>query len=376
VARIEEYILSGRTHQIATANLDFARNSLSSPTLQRVICECSLVLPDGAPMLWASRLFGRPLKERVTGCDLIPELARLSAEKGYRIFLLGSNDRNTAQAALILQRAFPGVQIVGRYSPPVTPLEEMDNAVILQQLAETQPDILLVAFGNPKQEMWISQHRDQLNVPVAIGIGGSLEMISGSVRRAPKWVQDCHMEFLFRMTQEPMRLFPRYFHDGLALLRHLPAGLLMHRLQRRPARTQLRAAVEVTWPARIVSMPEALTGDTCAFLISEAHAATRERQMLVVDLTATSRIEADGLGCLLECRRLMHAPGLSIWLTGLSNNLRMFLQASAVIDLFFLAGTAADIVRLANIGGNYERRAIGSVRTLPAFERRHVEQAS
>jgi N-acetylglucosaminyldiphosphoundecaprenol N-acetyl-beta-D-mannosaminyltransferase len=164
VARVEEQILSGRTHQIATANLDFARNSLKDQYLQRIICECSMVLPDGAPMLWASTLFRTPLKERVTGVDLIPELARLSAERGYGIYLLGATEESSQRAAEILAERFPGVRIVGRTSPEIQPLHEMDNEALLREIEEADPAILLVAFGNPKQEIWIHRHRDRLKV--------------------------------------------------------------------------------------------------------------------------------------------------------------------------------------------------------------------
>ena len=242
VARIEQQILSGTTHQIATANLDFARNALKDPYLQRIICDCSMVLPDGAPMLWASALLGRPLKERVTGVDLIPQLAKLSVEKGYTIFFLGSTESCSRQAAEVLERRFPGVRIVGRYSPEIAPLHQMDSEEMLRQIERVEPDILLVAFGNPKQELWIHRNRERLRVPVSIGIGGALDMIAGSLKRAPQAVQMLHLEWLYRMVQEPRRLLPRYVHDAVAMFRHLPIGVAASRMQpgERRARTARR----------------------------------------------------------------------------------------------------------------------------------------
>ena len=196
VARVEEHILSGRSHQIATANLDFARNSLKDQYLQRVICDCSMVLPDGAPMLWAATLFRTPLKERVTGVDLIPELAKLSAERGYGIYLLGASEESSLKATEVLKARYPGVKIVGRTSPQLQPLHEMDNEGLLRMIEEANPAILLVAFGNPKQEIWIHRHRDRLKVPVVIGIGGALDMIAGSLKRAPIWVQKMQLEWV------------------------------------------------------------------------------------------------------------------------------------------------------------------------------------
>ena len=134
VERIAAGIEEGTTQQIATANLDFARNARRNSFLQQVICDCSLVLPDGAPMLWASWLLGRPLKQRVTGVDLIPELARLSAKRGYRIFLLGSKEENAQRATSILEERYPGVLFVGRYSPEEKALGEMDDKEILRRI--------------------------------------------------------------------------------------------------------------------------------------------------------------------------------------------------------------------------------------------------
>jgi N-acetylglucosaminyldiphosphoundecaprenol N-acetyl-beta-D-mannosaminyltransferase len=371
VARVEECIVSGRTHQIATANLDFARNSLRDAYLQRVICDCSMVLPDGAPMLWASWLFGTPLHERVTGVDLIPELARLSAERGYRIFLLGAEEDSSRRAARVLEMAHPGCKIVGRYSPRVLPLHQMDDVEILRRIDEVKPHILLVAFGNPKQEIWIHRNRKRLKVPVAIGIGGALDMIAGSLKRAPRWIQHFQFEWLYRMVQEPARLLPRYVNDAMALLRHLPLGVAVNRMQ--PGHLPAgKLDVTVLGGVRVTTAPEALSGDMCVVLTAEATAAAKERQMLVVDLSATTRIEADGMGCLLEVRRVMMASGLQVWLAGMSNPVKRVLQFSAMLDLFLLAPTLADAVRLASVGqaeaewkASIAQKAVNAAETIP-----------
>ena len=344
IACVETYIESGKTHQIATANLDFARNSLKNDYLQRVICECSMVLPDGAPMLWASSLFEQPLKERVTGVDLIPELARLSAEKGYGIFLLGSNEEDSRVAAEMLTRRYPRVRIVGRHCPPVAPLHAMNNEGILRRIEAAHPDILLVAFGNPKQEIWIHRHRDRLKVPVAIGIGGALNMIAGSLKRAPGWVQKMHLEWAFRMAQEPRRLIPRYVRDAVALATHLPVGLAASRMQPLERRHG-RLEVSYEGTVRVVRTPARLSGDVTRWLAREATGAVEAGQTMVLDMSATVRVEADGLGGLLEARRILLAQGLWIWLSGMSNPVRRVLQFSSVSDLFRIAPTPAEAVR-------------------------------
>lgn len=362
VARIEGHILSGQTHQIATANLDFARNSLKDQYLQRVICECSMVLPDGAPMLWAASLFGVPLQQRVTGVDLIPELARLSAEKGYGIYLLGATEASSQRAAEVLAERFPGVRIVGRTSPEMQPLHEMDNEGLLRMIDEANPQILLVAFGNPKQEIWIHRHRHRLRVPVSIGIGGALDMIAGNLKRAPKWVQYLQMEWCFRLAQEPLRLLPRYSRDAAALMLHLPLGLAANRMQP-DERRQGRLKVDVQGTSRIVATPAKLSGASCAWLAREARAAVLAGQTMVVDMSATIRVEADGLGGLLEARRILLNEGLWIWLTGMSNPVRRVLQFSTMADLFRIAATASEAViftRAANSSPSRTGEATGA----------------
>ena len=344
IAHVEEKILSGQTHQIATANLDFARNSLNDHFLQRILCDCSMILPDGASLVWASYLLGSPLQQRVTGVDLIPELARLSAEKGYGIFLLGSSEQNSRGAAQALEQCSPGVRIVGRFSPEQLPLHRMDHEEILRRVEEACPDLLFVAFGNPKQEIWIHRHRSRLNVPVVIGIGGALDMIAGGLKRAPVWVQHLQMEWLFRMAQEPFRLLPRYARDAVALLHHLPLGWMANQLQpgeRRDGAIQ----VDVQGTFRTVATPANLCGECCAWISQEAHAAASAGHTLIVDMSATSRVEADGLGCLLEARRILLGEGLWIWLAGMSNPVRRVLQFASLADLFRLAISAEEAMQ-------------------------------
>ena len=349
VAWIARTIESGERVQIATANLDFARNARRDSFLHRVICDCGMVLPDGAPMLWAARLFGKPLKQRVTGVDLVPQLARLSAERGYRMYLLGSREEMSARAAEILEQMHPGVQIVGRYSPPVAGLKSMDDAEILRRIHATRPDMLLVAFGNPKQEIWIYRNRALLQVPVAIGIGGSLDMIAGSLKRAPRWVQQVQMEWMFRMLQEPKRLFPRYAGDLKALLRHLPIELLASWSQ--PGRAGCRPSdtgvvTEELDSALVLHMPEKLTSTQCRRLIHDARNAAAQGQMLVMNLEKTQRIEADGVGCMLEARRVMLGAGRPFWLAGVSQPVRRVLQSASLLDLLRVAATPAEAIQM------------------------------
>src|SRR5271168_1902050 len=193
---IEEKIEERGFHQVATANLDFAINAIHDHSLQEMLCSCDLIVPDGMPIVWASRLMGAKLKERVSGIDLIPRLAELAARRRYGIYLLGASERSSRRAAEALKKRFPKLRIVGRYSPPNTPLSEMDHEAILSRIEEAQPDVLLVAMGHPKQERWLAMHRQRLKVPLCMGVGASLNLLGGTASRAPLWMQAAGFEWL------------------------------------------------------------------------------------------------------------------------------------------------------------------------------------
>jgi len=347
VEQIAQGIEAGTSQQIATANMDFARNARTNSFLHQVMCDCSMVLPDGAPMLWASRLLGNPLKERVTGVDLIPQLAKLSAERGYRIFFLGSEEKSSALAAAVLEERFPGVKIVGRYSPEVKPLDEMNDEDILKRIRAARPDILLVAFGNPKQELWIDRNRERLNVPVAIGIGGSLDMIAGSLKRAPKFIQFLQMEWLYRMMQEPRRLLPRYARDLAALLRHLPVEVAAVWMQPE-MKNDWPLEVSVEGGTRVLHMPAVLTGNDCTEVLAQVETATVMGESVIFDMVLTERVEADGVGCLLEARRTMTGAGLPFWLAGVNGPVRRVLQSAALVQHIRMASTTPEALKLSS----------------------------
>lgn len=220
--RLEQFIEQKRFHQVATANTDFLINALDDRELRAILREADLVVPDGMPLIWAARLMRSPLPERVTGADLVPALAELAAQKGYRIFMLGARPEIAQRARLRLEESYPGIQIVGCLSPEARSLVEMDSASILKEIHAAKPDILFVAFGNPKQEKWIHLHREQLkSVSICIGVGGTFDFIAGKTVRAPLWLQKTGLEWLFRLLQEPRRLWKRYYRDITQFSRYL-----------------------------------------------------------------------------------------------------------------------------------------------------------
>jgi N-acetylglucosaminyldiphosphoundecaprenol N-acetyl-beta-D-mannosaminyltransferase len=211
-ARIVELArLRDRPRFVCTGNLDHLAIAEADPEFKAAYEAADLVVADGAPVVWLSKLGGTPLKERVAGSDLFWTLGEASAKEGITLFFLGGVEGAADAAKAELERRYPGTKIVGTYCPPFatfnTP-EEQDR--IRDEVHAKRPDVLLVAFGAPKQEKWIAKHLTRLEVPVSIGVGGSFEMASGMLKRAPVWMQRSGLEWAYRFAQQPRRLFDRY----------------------------------------------------------------------------------------------------------------------------------------------------------------------
>jgi exopolysaccharide biosynthesis WecB/TagA/CpsF family protein len=208
----------GKLFQVSTINLDFMVRAQRDPEVGRLFRRTDLNLADGAPVVWLARLLGVPMPGRVAGADFVPALVHALAGSGGRLFLLGGEGGVAEAAGRRMVELNPDLVLAGTYEPPRARIEEMDNDEILARIAAAAPDVLLVAFGHPKQERWIDLHRDQLPVSVAIGVGCVLDLTAGRSRRAPRWMQEAGLEWFYRLAQEPNRLFARYVTDAAWLV--------------------------------------------------------------------------------------------------------------------------------------------------------------
>ncbi len=212
LARIEALIEQHRqssapTSQIITVNSEFVWTARKNAAFRETINQAALVVADGMGVIWASRILNCPFPERVAGSDLLPLLAERSARRGYRLFLLGAAPGVAEAAARVLQRRFPGLQIAGTYAGSPAPAEAEH---ILGLIRAARPDVLAVAYGAPKQDLWICQHRQVLGaagVGIAIGVGGTFDFIAGRVPRAPRWMRRVGLEWAFRVVCQPKRIW-------------------------------------------------------------------------------------------------------------------------------------------------------------------------
>ncbi len=221
---VRQFMAAPRLHQICTTNPEFVMAAQRDPLFRQILWAADLCIPDGVGLLLAARWLGQKLPERVPGSELIYHLAELCAREGWRPFLLGAAEGVAAETARILQAQYPALHIAGTYSG--SPSFE-ENEAIVQMIHESGADVLLVAYGAPKQDKWIYRNRHKLpKVRVAMGVGGSFDFVTGKAIRAPRWVQNLGLEWLHRLLHEPWRwrrmlALPRFV---LSILRVLLLG--------------------------------------------------------------------------------------------------------------------------------------------------------
>ncbi len=220
VQKIEQLILNKKPSYVVTPNVDHIVKLETDKEFQEVYKEADLILTDGMPLIWISKFKKSPIKEKVSGSDLFPEVCKLAANKGYKVFLLGAAEGVAAQAAENLKEKYNGLNVVGTYSPSYG-FEKKEDEIqeIIKMINEVKPDILAVGLGAPKQEKFLYNYRKQLNVPVALAIGASIDFEAGNIDRAPKWMQYSGLEWFYRLCKEPKRMFKRYLVDDMKIFR-------------------------------------------------------------------------------------------------------------------------------------------------------------
>ena len=202
VGKVQQFIDDKKNALIATANAEMIMNAQHDEELCEILKSADLVVPDGAGTVWAAHHLGYAMPERVAGYDLVQELLKAAPKRGDRVFFFGSAPGIAEAAKKKAESLYPGVQIVGVRNGYFT---SDDEPAIIEEIRAAEPDILLAALGVPKQEKWLRRYRKELRVPVSIGVGGTLDVMAGNVRRAPKWMQKAKLEWLFRGLLQPKR---------------------------------------------------------------------------------------------------------------------------------------------------------------------------
>ena len=356
----------GRARLVSTLNTDFLVNALGTalsrprhPELLQVLRGSDLVTADGFPIVWLSRLLGRPLPERVCGSDLLPALAERAAREGLSLFLLGGGEGSAEAAGKALQARFPGLRIAGTAAPMVHTAgaglanSAMDDEKTLDAIHRSGAHILLVGLGNPKQELWFNRNRDALRTPVAIGVGGSFEFITGRVRRAPRVWQRLNLEWVYRLTQDPARLWRRY-SKGLIKLAALAAPVIGARIAEtfsrkgpRSRQTELGTWHRL-WSSRsesiaLLRMPERPDEHYLSALMANLQNESPSEDLRILDFSQVRRIALSAQQELFNLAALLQDRPGEIQLMGMSAGLRRQLRGARLLDL--LENSSGDAIK-------------------------------
>jgi len=222
VAQMKEWIRErDRCHSIAATGMHGVVEAQHDPELKQILNATDLVVPDGMPVVWLGRRQGYPLRTRVYGPDLFLAFCEQSAGQGYRQFFYGGEPGGAERLAESLKARFPGLNVVGTYSPPFRPLTAAEDKEIVELIGHAAPDVLWVGLGTPKQERWMHVHKDKLRIPVMVGVGAAFDMLSGRKKQAPRWMREHGLEWFFRLMQEPRRLWRRYLVYGAQFIAYL-----------------------------------------------------------------------------------------------------------------------------------------------------------
>ena len=333
---IARMIESRRPHYIATANVDFLVQAAKDVELRRILFDAHLVLCDGTPLLWASKLLGNQLPERVAGSDVVPLLMKEAAEKGYRVYFLGAEPHVAAKAVEILRAQYPTLQIVGHHSPPFKPLVDMDHDDIIARIQAAQPDLLFVGFGCPKQEKWINMHYQRMGVPVCVGVGGTIDFLAGHRRRAPMWMRKSGVEWIYRVAQEPRRLFKRYcadlWHFGGAIVKQW--WRLRSRRRNAPTGDATATPVKQQPSSKLIRMPARLDGEAVQHGAQLWKHALEGSDSCFLDLSGVQFIDSTGVGLLIRLQKRARIEQKQLVLLGSSPTVGRALELMRLYDFF------------------------------------------
>ena len=211
----ESVIKAGNKAQVCITPANSILAARATARVQEIYKHADYVLCDGVPVKWASNFLGDPIKERITGLDVLPRIFPFAASRNFTIFLLGASPGVAETLKTVMEAKHPGVKVVGTFVPPFRAVFSKDeNEEMIEAINAVKPDILLVSLTAPKQDIWIEDNLAKLDTHLAIGIGGAFEVAAGMIQRAPLWMQKSGLEWFYRFLQEPKRMFRRYFVEA------------------------------------------------------------------------------------------------------------------------------------------------------------------
>lgn len=223
---VARWIADGEKHYALFSPVSTIMQCRQDPELRKVANHAGLVNPDGMPLVFLSRMMGEKETDRVYGPDFMMAFSELSVERGYKHFYYGGAEGVPEQLATTMREKFPGLQIVGTYSPPFRALTPEEDEDIVKMINDANPDVIWVGLGSPKQDHWMAQHRDRLNAAALLGVGAAFDFHTGRKPQAPYWMQRSGLEWTFRLATEPRRLWKRYLINNPVFVASVAAQML------------------------------------------------------------------------------------------------------------------------------------------------------
>ena len=220
LSAIGKMVENGEKKYIVAINVDVVMKIENDSYLKKITDNADMVLVDGKPLIWISKIHKKPVKAKISGSDLVPLLCEKSAKRGYSLFIIGGKEGIAEKAKLKLEEKYPNINVVGTYAPPFGfEKDEKELEKINRLISENKPDLLIACFGCPKQEKWIYENYQKYDAKVSICAGATVDFLAGNVNRAPKWMSEHGLEWFYRFLQEPKRMFKRYFIDDVKILK-------------------------------------------------------------------------------------------------------------------------------------------------------------
>lgn len=329
---------------LVTANVDFTTQAYEDPDLKKIVFFADRVVCDGMPLVWLSKLLGSPMRERVAGSDMVPRLLEICGREGHSVYFFGSDLDTLIEAKGIVETRYPGLKVVGVDSPPFGAVIEWDNDALCEKMRASGAQLLLACLGCPKQERWIFAHHRETGIPLSIGVGASLDFITGKQKRAPVWMQKSGLEWFWRMSSSPGRLVSRYSKDLVFLGK---ASLQQANSQRRRRNIQIpRASPSISLTPASPVQRISWAGNLQKSDLSGAPVPDTTDAPVLLDVSQVTFIDSSGLGRLAMLARVCRTAGQMLVVVNPSEVFAKAIRAVRMETLFSSAASENEALEL------------------------------
>lgn len=348
---------------LVTANVDFTTQAYEDEDLKKIVFFADRVVCDGMPLVWLSKIFGYPLRERVAGSDMVPQLLEICGKEKHPVYFFGSDLATLEEAKVIVEEKYPGLKVVGIDSPPFGAVIDWDNETLCKKMRASGAKLLLACLGCPKQERWIFAHHRDTGIPLSIGVGASLDFITGKQKRAPRWMQKTGMEWFWRMSSSPSRLVARYGNDFVFLAKaSLRQALAQRRREDIAGVAHLASVISSTKDPKVTRI--SWCGDLQRSQLNGAPLPEAINRSILLDASRVTFTDSSGLGQLARLVRACRTANQLLVIVNPSKVFARALRESQMDTLFSVVdsdATALALLASRKVAGAVSKKAANEV---------------